>query len=390
MRIPVLFIFCLLIFSCEQPTAQEEELVEARLSQAEIEQIKIEIDAERKSLRLKEVFERKKRAGFNGAMLAAQRGIILLEEATGVAHDSIKNTIDSKFQLASLSKTFTALSIMKLAQEGKLGLEDNIQDFFPDFPYSGVTLRSLLSHRSGLPYYEYSFDKKARSGKIYPDNQMIMQWFSEASPRPHPMNKPDHYFGYNNTNYAVLAAIIEKVSGQTFAEYIDENICKPAGMNDTYALTTADSSININRTYGYQNGRKLPKDIYDDVVGDKGIYSSAPDLLKYYQVLKEGTIVNKEYLREMYTPRSFEHPGIRNYGYGFRLWVNELQQTEYIYHTGWWKGYNTIMFFDLRNDFVLIVLSNKYNRDVYNIKEMVDILHGEGKSSTLEENILDL
>lgn len=390
MRIFSLIIFCFLIIGCQNSTTQKEEVVEAGPTQAEIDQVKIEIDAERKSLRLKEVFERKKRAGFNGTMLAAQRGIILLEEASGIAYDSIKNTIDSKFQLASLSKTFTALSIMKLAQEGKLGLEDDIRDFFPEFPYLGVTLRSLLSHRSGLPYYEYSFDKKARSEKIFPDNQMIMQWFSEANPRPHLMNKPDHYFGYNNTNFAILAAIIEKVSEQTFAEYIDENICKPAGMNDTYALTTSDSSININRTYGYQNGRKLPKDIYDDVVGDKGVYSTAPDLLKYYQVLKEGTIVNKEYLREMYTPRSFEHPGIRNYGYGFRLWVNELQQTEYIYHTGWWKGYNTIMFFDLRNDFVLIVLSNKYNRDVYNIKEMIDILHGEGKSSTLEENILDL
>jgi CubicO group peptidase (beta-lactamase class C family) len=91
----------------------------------------------------------------------------------------------------------------------------------------------------------------------------------------------------------------------------------------------------------------------------------------------------------MYTPRSFEHPGLRNYGYGFRLWVNELQQTEYIYHTGWWKGYNTIMFFDLREDFVVILLSNKYNRDVYNVKEIVNVLHGREKQSTLEENILD-
>jgi CubicO group peptidase (beta-lactamase class C family) len=111
--------------------------------------------------------------------------------------------------------------------------------------------------------------------------------------------------------------------------------------------------------------------------------------LKYYNVLKSGSIVSKENLREMYTPRSFEHPGIRNYGYGFRLWVNKLQQTDYIYHTGWWKGYNTIMFFDLRDDFVIILLSNKYNRSVYNIREMVDILHDEKKRSSLEENILD-
>lgn len=388
MRGGMVLLLCLTLLSCAQNQKTKEEPPEdTRASEAEIQRIRKEINAEEKTQLLEAAFQKK--TGFNGTVLVAQKGIVLLEKATGFAHDTVANQIDSKFQLASLSKTFTALAVMKLVQEGKMGLDHTIQDFYPRFPYSGVTLRSLLSHRSGLPYYQYEFDRKVRKEKIYPSNQQIMQWFTEADPTPKILHLPDHHFNYNNTNYAVLAAIIEKVSGQSFAHYMEENIFKPAGMDHTFAGTSENADLNVNRTFGHQNGRRLEKDFYDDIMGDKGIYSSAPDLLKYYTVLKNGTLVSKENLREMYTPRSFEHPGIRNYGYGFRLWVNKMQQTEYIYHTGWWKGYNTIMFFDLRDDFVVIVLSNKYNRSVYNIREMVDILHGDHKNSSLEDNILD-
>jgi CubicO group peptidase (beta-lactamase class C family) len=371
----------------DQKKIEEKKVEEKPLTEVQIKKIRKEINADKKAKLIEEAF--KKKGNFNGTILVAQKGVILFQKATGFAKDTIPNTMDSKFQLASLSKTFTALAIMKLVQEGKLGLENTIQDIYPDFPYSGVTIRSLLSHRSGLPYYQYEFDSRVRRDKIYPTNQQMMQWFIEANPTPKMINKPDHFFAYNNTNYAILAAIIEKVSGQPFAQYMEENIFNPAGMHHTFAGTSTNPELQKNKTQGYQNGRKLDKDYYDDIMGDKGIYSTAPDLLKYYNVLKSGSIVSKENLREMYTPRSFEHPGIRNYGYGFRLWVNKLQQTDYIYHTGWWKGYNTIMFFDLRDDFVIILLSNKYNRSVYNIREMVDILHDEKKRSSLEENILD-
>lgn len=393
MRLGLILVFGWIIMSCSQSQKSgektEKEKAEVQLTPEQIAAIRKEINADRKAELLAQAFAKKERAGFNGAILIAQRGVVLLEKATGFAHDTVRNTIDSKFQLASLSKTFTALAIMKLVQDGKVGLDKTIQDYYPDFPYAGVTIRSLLSHRSGLPYYQYEFDQKVRSGKIYPSNQQMMAWFAEADPTPKIMNKPDHFFAYNNTNYAILAAIVEKVSGQSFDVFLEENIFKPAGMKHTFAGTSKNPELNVNRTFGYQNNRKLDKDFYDDIMGDKGVYSTAKDLLKYYNVLKSEKIITKENLREMYTPRSFEHPGIRNYGYGFRLWVNNLNQTDYIYHTGWWKGYNTIMFFDLRDDFVVIVLSNKYNRSVYNIREMVDILHGDSKNSNLEENILD-
>jgi CubicO group peptidase (beta-lactamase class C family) len=389
--ITLLFLSSFLFQACNTKTVTEKETDSKPkvLDSIQIAALRREIKADEKTAALKLLIEAKVRSGLNGNVLIAQKDIILYQGAFGFEKDSLLNSKDSKFQLASLSKTFTAVATMKCVEEGLLGLDNTVQDYYPQFPYTGVTIRSLLSHRSGLPYYQYEFDKKVRSLKLFPSNMDMMNWFSTTIPVPKVLNQPDHFFAYNNTNFAVLAALIEIVSKKSFDAYLREKILLPAGMKDTYTAVSKDSSLQKNKTVGYQFGGKLQKDYYDDIMGDKGVYSTTNDLFKWYKALKSENILSKESLREMYTPRSFEHPGLRNYGYGFRLWVNDLQQTDYIYHTGWWKGYNTIMFFDLREDFVVILLSNKYNKDVYNIKEIVNVLNGNNKINTLEDNILD-
>ena len=357
-----------------------------------LDSIRVEIKASKKHREIKAVVDRKIANGFNGNIMVSLRGVVLFDTCVGYANfeKKIPNTANSAFQLASLSKTFTSAAVMLLVEKGQLNLNNTVQDYYPEFPYSGVTLRSLLSHRSGLPYYEYVFDVKTRSEKLYPNNQDMMRWFSETKPAPKIHNLPDHYFGYNNTNFAILAAIVEKVSKKDFAHFLEEEIFKPLGMNSSFAATQLnDSLLTKNRTFGYQYNRRIAFDQYDNILGDKGVFSTISDLLKWDRALKSNVLLNKESLREMYTPRSFEHPGLRNYGYGFRLWLNEKQQTDYVYHTGWWKGYNTIMFMDLRDDFVIIVLSNRYNKDVYHIKEIIDIVHGGKKETSVQENILD-
>jgi CubicO group peptidase (beta-lactamase class C family) len=376
------------IFACQNAgSGKSEKKVDSVALKKEEGRIKKEINADKKAVLIEQVIQRKLAEGFNGNVLIAQKGIIIYQNAFGFANDSVKNNLQSKFQLASLSKTFTAVAVMKLAEQGKLGLDYTVKDYYPNFPYDGITIRSLLCHRSGLPFYQYTFDKMVRETKIYPTNQQMMEWFATVQPTPKIFNQADHYFGYNNTNFAILAALVEKVTGKDFEKYMHENIFGPAGMKDSYIVTTKNDSININRTVGYQFGRKLQKDYYDDISGDKGVYSTLIDLLKWHTALKNNTLISKESFREMIMPRSFEFPGLRNYGYGFRLWVNAKQQTDYVYHTGWWKGYNTIMFFDPREDFVIILLSNKYNRTVYNIKQIIEIMHGG--NSTMEESILD-
>ncbi|PLK42730.1 serine hydrolase [Emticicia sp. TH156] len=386
-------LFSVFSFSCQQKStdaSSSEPSVDSATIRKREARIRKDIKADIKAGLIEEVMKKKQAQGFNGTVLVAQKGIVVYQNAYGYANfkDTVRNTLQSKFQLASLSKTFTAVAVMKLSEQGKLGLDNTVKDYYPDFPYEGVTIRSLLCHRSGLPYYQYTFDKVVRGDKIYPTNQEMMKWFATTKPTPAIFNLPDHFFSYNNTNFAILAALVEKVTGMGFDQYMRQNVFVPLGMKDSFIATSKNDSLNINRTYGYQFGQRLPKDYYDDITGDKGVFSTAGDLLKWYNALRDNRIISKESLKEMILPRSFEYPGLRNYGYGFRLWVNAKQQTDYVYHTGWWKGYNTIMFFDLREDFVIILLSNRYNRSVYNIKEIVDIMN-EGKKSTVEENILD-
>lgn len=380
------------ISGCQSNAGQTTEVANKAAEKARLDSLKIAINAGFKSARIEEIIKKKVNLeNFNGNVLVAQKDIILYQNSFGFAkfQDSILLNNNSKFQLASLSKTFTSVAILQLVEAGKLSLTTTVEEIYPDFPYSGVTIHSLLCHRSGLPYYEYLMNDETNKRKWSPTNQEMMQWFANQKPAPKAYNLPDHFFSYNNTNFAILAAIVERVSALPFDVYLRREILVPIGMTDTYANTTQSDSINVNRTSGYEKKRLIPRDYYDEITGDKGVYSTTPDLLKWYKALRDGKVVSKELLQEAFTPRSFEYPGLRNYGYGFRLWVDAEQRTDYIYHTGWWKGYNTIMFFDLREDFVIILLTNRLNRTVYHIKEIIDVLHNGEKSVTVEDNILD-
>ncbi|MGL4630205.1 MAG: serine hydrolase domain-containing protein [Leadbetterella sp.] len=390
--LPFFFLLGIAFFSCKQGTSKKEENTanasNLQLTEVQIAKIRKDINADAKAKQIAEIINAKIKGGFNGNVLVAQKDVVVYQSSHGFQNDTVLNTPASKFQLASLSKTFTSVAVMKLVEEGKIGLENTIEDYIPTFPFKGVTIRSLLCHRSGLPKYEYEFDKKAFHQKLFPTNAELIKWYA-TDKLTIKANPPDHSFAYNNLNFALLASIVEITSGKTFEQYLNQNILMPLDMKETFVATSQDPELQRNKTQGYQGGRSIDKDIFDNILGDKGIYSTVGDLFKWYKGLKSEKILKKESLREMYTPRSFEHPGLRNYGFGFRLWVNELQQTDYVYHTGWWKGYKTIMFFDLRSDFVIILVSNKANTNVYNIRDIVSILQGKDAKNNLEDSILD-
>ena len=344
------------------------------------------IKADEKSARLDSLFRRKfKLERFNGNVLIAQQGIVLYRNSCGYAQVEKKDTLcsDSKFQLASLSKTFTAVAILKLYEAGKLSLDDSIQKFIPNFPYSGIQVKTLLSHRSGLPNYAYVLTDSVRKRNPYPTNDDIVRWYCAVKPKLY--NIPNRYFSYSNTNYALLATIVEKVSGQKFEDFLRQSIFKPLGMKNTWLVTSHNDSLNQFRTVGYQYNRRLSKDNYDDVVGDKGVYSTMDDIFRWYSGLNGGCVLRPETIKEAFTPRSFERHGVKNYGYGFRMHVNETtREPKYVYHTGWWKGYNTLMWFSPKDKFVIILLSNRYNRSIYQIKPILEILEGKNKAGDEE------
>jgi CubicO group peptidase (beta-lactamase class C family) len=383
--LPVILIIVILSGCSHKPKQEIQEVTDCLqreiLTPEEEAIIRKEIQADRKSLSLDTLFIKKaKKQGFNGAVLIAQKGVTLYQGFFGYANLSQKDslTLNSSFQLASISKTFTATAALLLAQDGKLNLSDSIQQYIPSFPYHGITIENLLSHRSGLPNYLYCFEDKRRSNIAEPTNDTILKWFEEANPLPAPYNKPGRSFSYNNTNFILLASIIEKVSEMSYAEFMRVRIFEPLGMTHTFVDTIAPENVLRCRTSGHQGNKMRAREFYDGVYGDKGIFSSVGDMNRWYFALHSGCLLNKQWLAEAFTPRSFERKSRHNYGLGFRLMTDpeDMKKVHYVYHGGWWAGYSTMFWMDMDADIVIIVLGNRKNNSVYDIKSVLAILEG--------------
>lgn len=312
--------------------------------------------------------------GFNGNVLIAQKGVIVYQNSFGYSNYERKDslTTETRFQLASLSKTFTAVAVLKLMEDGFIHLNDKITDYFPSLPFRNVTIEMLLDHRSGIANYVNIYGDQVENQNLYPDNNDILRWL-EKCPRKF-IDLPGRNFSYSNTNYLLLASLIEKVTCTSFSEYLHKNILEPLGMSNTYLLTDSTEEAIGNRASCYTALWKPVKmNHLDRVVGDKGVYSTITDLYKWYEGLTHYKILKKETLDEAWKPRSFESRGQRNYGYGFRMTVSDSEKV--VYHNGWWNSCNTLFYMNPKRDYVIIVLGNKYNNDVYNIHNTVEIMN---------------
>ncbi|MDQ2720975.1 MAG: beta-lactamase family protein [Bacteroidota bacterium] len=308
--------------------------------------------------------------GFNGGILVAKNGNVIFESYHGFYDLHKKDTLNkhSAFHLASVSKTFTAMATLKLAEMGKLSLDDNVKKYFPAFPYDGVTIKLLLSHRSGLPNYIYFMEKLGWNKKQYCSNQDMLDYMIKYKP---PMaGIPGTHFTYCNTNYALLGLIIEKASGQSYADFLKQYIFKPLQMDDTYVFTMADSATAM-PSYDWR-GRQEGLTYLDTGFGDKNIYSTPEDLFKWDQALYNNQIFSKETLQAAFTPYSNEKRGIRNYGYGWRMNVYP-DGKKVIYHNGWWHGSNTVFIRMIQDSVTIIVLGNKFNKSIYESKKIAEI-----------------
>lgn len=361
-----------------------EECVNATLPKGkDLDKIEKEIDAQQKSFSIDTFFQKRVKSGFNGAILVEQKGVLIYRNIHGISHLQTKDSLNynSTFQLASISKTFTGIAVLQLVEQGKIKLTDTIQQYLPQFPYKGIAISHLLSHRSGLPNYLYSFEDKRRKKVSPPDNATLINWFAQANPIVKPMGLVNRKFQYNNTNYAVLVRIVEVVTGKPFATYMRENIFLPLGMKSTFIDTDAPDSLLVTKTAGHDGIRMRERDFYDGVYGDKGVFSTVDDMLKWYHSLRSGCLISKNLLDSAFVPRSFENKSRHNYGYGFRLMTNRhtMQNVHYVYHGGWWNGYSTMFWMDYKNDYVIIILSNKRNRMSYDVKPIIRILEAGGE-----------
>jgi CubicO group peptidase (beta-lactamase class C family) len=312
-----------------------------------------------------------KKYGFNGNMLVAKDGKIIYEKAIGWAdylhRDSLK--ISSEFELASITKTFTGVAVMQLVEQGKIKLDDNVKKFYPNFPYEGITVKLLLSHRSGMMNYVYFTDGIWKDKKKPMSNTDVMDLIAQYKPARYAA--PDTRFHYNNSNFMVLAAIIEKVTGKKYADYMMANVFKPAGMKHTHVYSTTVypkipvDVVGHDRTWRYS----VVQNFLDGPVGDKGVYSTVHDLVLYDNALRSGRLLKKASLDSAYTGHNKPVNGHFNYGYGWRMFDGDKGR-KVVYHTGWWHGFRHIYVRDLNKNIVIVFLGNLTNGSLLHLDDL--------------------
>jgi CubicO group peptidase (beta-lactamase class C family) len=309
-----------------------------------------------------------KKSGFSGGILIAQHGKVIFEKYTGRVHlnkdDSINN--QTSLHIASVSKTFTAMAVLKLCQDKLLNLDDPFTKYFNKFNYPGVTIRTLLNHRSGIPNYVHFMDKLGWKKKTV-TNQDVLNTLILQKNIIKKIESPNRKFNYSNTNYVLLALLIEKITQTPFAEHLKKTIFIPLEMNHSFVYTDADSS-KTNPSFD-EKGIQAAFINLDKVVGDKNVFSTPEDLLKWDRLLSSKQYLNDSMLQQAYQPYSHEKEGIRNYGLGWRMY-NYPDGYKIIYHNGWWHGNNAVFMRLLKEDATIILIGNKFNKKIYSAREI--------------------
>jgi len=300
----------------------------------------------------------------SGSFLVAKNGKIIFEKYAGYANYETKEDItqDTPIHLASVSKVLTAAAIMELVHAGKFKLDQKVNTILKTFPYEEITVRMLLNHRSGLTNYAYYFDdrEKWNHGKLL-TNQDILDLFVKYDAGLD--FKTDKKFAYCNTNYAMLALIIEKVTGMKYATAMNKIIFEPLGMKHSFVIDFEKQIKQVSQSYK-GNYKKYELNHLDQVYGDKNIYSTPRDLLKFDLAISSPDYLTPELVDEIYKGYSYERRGTRNYGLGIRMLEWEDGE-KLFYHNGWWHG-NTSSYVKLKKeDVVIIALANKYTTMTY-------------------------
>lgn len=323
------------------------------------------------------------RRGFNGSILVAKEGNIVYEKYVGFGDLRKKDplTDTSTFHIASTSKTFMGIAVLQLVQENKLSLQDSIQKFFPGLPYPGITVKMLLAHRSGLPNYLYFITNKNWDRNKYVTNIDVLNFL--YTQHPNRASSPNRGFSYCNTNFVLLALIVEKLTGLSYPQYMQQKFFGPLQMNHTFVYTLADTG-KVAPSFNY-NSTVWTDDIFEGTYGDKNIYSTPQDLLKWDQALYTDQLLSKALLDSAFTPNSLEHPSIHNYGLGFRMLLLKNGK-KVIYHFGRWHGFNAAFARLIDEKVTIIILGNKFNRGIYNTAHKAYDLFGDyGQGGNKEE-----
>jgi CubicO group peptidase (beta-lactamase class C family) len=364
--LPLLFISC---HSNSQPVAKKIDYSKFHDTAAKSAAAALVYDTNNEKVRsitaqLDQYYKRQVAAGFNGGVLIGYGGKVIYERYFGVSNKEKKIPFgqNSSSQLASVSKTFTGAAVLYLYQRKYINLDSPVQYYLKEFPYPGITVKMLLNHRSGLPDYTkwYEVYNHDHTTPIY--NATMMALMAEHKPRLE--FRPNSRFKYCNTNFAVLARIVERVTNLSFYDFMSQYIFKPLGMDHTFVYNPG-KGLPANAALSYKHNWWREPDMFaDGVYGDKGIYSTPEDMYRWDQSFYQNKLLDNETIELAYGPCSFEKKGIKNYGLGWRM-LCFANGNKIIYHNGWWHGNNTSFYRFIKENMTIIVLGNRFTNSIY-------------------------
>lgn len=308
----------------------------------------------------------------SGGFLVAQHGKIIYEGYSGYSDFENQTPITSEtpIHIASISKVLTGLAILKLVEFEKIDLEEKVNHYLTGFPYEEVTVEDLLNHRSGLPnYLHFSDDKKYWDNSNMITNQDVLNIL--INKKPEVAGPPSKSFSYNNTNFVLLALIIEKVTGLSYPIAMDYMVFRPLGMKNTFVMQFDKDSATVSKSY-YNNGREWKYDFLDATYGDKNIYATPRDLFKMDVAMYSTKFLPKNLKKKAWQGYSYEAKGVKNYGLGIRM-MEWDDGAKILYHNGWWHGNYTTYVRDFENEATIIALGNRKNRTVYSSFRLVSL-----------------
>lgn len=278
------------------------------------------------------------------SVLVRHEGKKLFEHSYGLADAEAKRaaTPRTNYRLASVSKHFTATAILTLMQEKKLKLEDPIATYLPGLP-PGITIKHLLTHQSGLADYEDHLP----AGDFQVHDSDVLTILQKV---PDLLAPPGTKYAYSNSGYALLALLVEKITGQRYAEALRERVLKPAGMRNTLAHEEGNDTV-ANRAYGYSGTRRTDQSRTSAVLGDGGIYSSLEDLGHWLDCMARNCVLNAATQQLAFTPNALRNGTPTEYGFG---WFIRPPQR---WHTGETIGFRNAIV--TQAGYEVVILSNR-------------------------------
>lgn len=300
-----------------------------------------------------------KRTRLNGVVLVAYKNQILFEKAYGYKNPIQKEklTTNVSFELASLSKQFTAAAVLKLEELGKIDLNESLSTYFPDFKFKSIQIKDLLKHSTGLWDYMY-LTEAYWEDTCAPDQNDIIDLLNDHQ---RILNfKPGRRFDYNNTNYALLVALVEKISNQSFETFLNDQFFNPYCVEEAYVGVESRKLNNVlNAFQPYRRGYlELPPSFHNGALGDKGIHINAKSLWNWFEALKNKESLSKSSIEKMFNLDTYR---TYKYGMGFRTRLNYDGKLE-IYHDGLWDGFRNGLHYFPDKDLTIIVLSHTQNK----------------------------